>query len=220
MEMAKRQLVKATPSGSAKLYDDGTILLNDVRLSRVFLRKPRDYKGDGNFKYQLFPLLDKANPKHMEAVELMKEHIKSLMADAKIKKLPADAKSLVDLDAKAARDEVEADFPNHWGVSCKENPEDAPLLYDKDGLNIGRDPQGVIYAGCRGDVILRYYITTQYGDRLCSGVSSVRFRGDGEPLGRRRAKDGDFDDIWDEDDDSTTGAASKASNNDAIDDDF
>ncbi len=218
--MAKRQLVKATPSGSAKLYDDGVILLSNVRASRVFLRKARDYKGDGNFKYQLQPLLDKGNPGHMEAVDLLKDHIKKLIAEAKFGKVPAKNKFLVDADMQAQREEQDAEFPNHWYCNCKESPEDAPLLYDRAGVNIGRDPQGVIYPGCYVDVIIRPYANDGYGERVSCGISSVRFRRDGDPLGRARARDGDFDDVWDDDDDGGDGAARTSGSKAAVDDEF
>jgi hypothetical protein len=209
--MAKKQVVKRSSNGACKIYDDGTILINDVRLAYVFLRKARGFKNKNDApKYSVTGLIPKDSTIHAETIPMIKDFIRDMMVENKCKSLKAAMRFLRDGDADAG-DEADSIFAGHWYVKGSESTEKPPLLYDADGESIGRDPDGIIYSGCVGDIMLRpWWQDNEFGIRANSGVQSVRFRRDGEALaGDSRVNPEEVEEAWSDDDYDDGSATSK-----------
>lgn len=187
-----RQIVKKVPF--AKLYDDGTILLEKVRFSYPHLAKPYKGDGDGEAKFGVTALMPKKT--HKAAKDLVRERIDQLLKENKLKAIAPEKKFLRDGDQS---DKTE--YHDHYTISARETRR--PPLRNRDkSLVQTEDAAEVFYAGCIGAVLIRpWYQNNNYGKRVNAGLAAVQFIEDAEPFGEGRLSDDDVDDTFDSYDD-------------------
>lgn len=194
---------------NAILYDDGCILISNVRLSYPHLKKP--YKGDGDqgeAKYGVVGLLPKDT--HKAAKKLIEERIDELLKENKVKALASDKKFLRDGD-ESGKDENEG----CWTVSARETKR--PILRQKTDDDpkepVEReDADEVFYGGCWGSILVRpWYQDNKFGKRVNAGLTAVRKTRDDEAFGEGRISEEEVDEAFDEDDDEDEGSSRRSS---------
>lgn len=189
--MSERTIVKRVEN--AKMYSDGTIVLENVRASYPYVFEPRENEGEDGKKtlrYQIQVIMPKAT--HAEAMKLCAQRIKDLCAENKVEKLPADKKFI-----KNGDDMAKAEYENAYIVSASESKR--PDLRGKDPrVKLTDADKDVIYGGCYVDILIRpWFQNNKYGKRCNAGLVAVRFREDGEPFGGSRITAKDVDDAFD-----------------------
>lgn len=192
----QRTVVKRVEN--AKLYSDGTIVLENVRASYPYLFEPRENEGDDGkktYKYQIQVILPKAT--HGAAKDICVARINDLCRENKVEKLPADKKFI-----KNGDDMAKAEYENAFIVSASES--NRPDLRGKDPrVKLTDADKDVIYGGCYVDVLIRpWFQNNKYGKRCNAGLVAVRFREDGEAFGNGRISAKDVDDAFDAPEDS------------------
>lgn len=180
---------------NATLYDDGCILIKNVRASYPHLDKPYAGEDGGEPKFGIVGLLDKKT--HVAAKELCVKVIDKIMKenDTKVAK---DKKFIRDGDDS---DKVENE--GMWTVSAREARR--PSVRNKDATPMTeREVVDIIYGGCYVNILIRpWYQDNKFGKRINAGLVAVQFVRDGEAFGDGRIDDeGVFDEVEDEDDDS------------------
>lgn len=193
MPKNRKKVVKEVKN--AKLYDDGTIVVQNVRLSYPHLDKPYAGPADENGKtaepaYSCTGLMDKNT--HKEAFLLVRQGIRDLLAENKIKDLPAERKCLRDGDLSGKETDE-----GMWKIVAREkNP---PKLRDEDNNTVERvDAAAKFYGGCYGSMLVRlWFQNNKWGKRVNANLLAVQFVKDGPAFGEGRITDDDVDDAFD-----------------------
>lgn len=197
---AKEKMKVIKKVANAALLQKGDqifVRISNVRLSYPHLDKPYKKKGDqGVAKYGVVGLLPKDT--HAEAKKLLEKVIADVLADAKVRAIPADKKFLRDGD-ESDKDE----HMGHWTVSARE--ERRPVLKEMiDGeltLVEPEDAKETFYGGCWGSLLLRpWWQNNDWGKRVNAGLSAVTKKADDDSFGEGRIADEDVDDAMDDDD--------------------
>lgn len=192
MAKTRKKVVKEVKNGA--LYDDGTILIRNVRFSYPHLDKP--YAGKkpdgtpmGEPAYSLTGLAPKAT--HKEVMLLCRDEVRRLLAENKLKDIGADKKFIRDGDLSGR----ETDAGN-WTISAREKT--APILRDENNRNVERVDAGrKFYGGCYGDMLIRpWFQSNQWGKRVNANLLAVKFVKDGEPFGEGRITEDDVDEVF------------------------
>jgi hypothetical protein len=192
MAKTRKKIVKEVKNGA--LYDDGTILIRNVRFSYPHLDKP--YAGKkpdgtpmGEPAYSLTGLAPKAT--HKDVMLLCRDEVRRLLTENKLKDIGADKKFIRDGDLSGK----ETDAGN-WTISAREKT--PPILRDEDNRNVERADAGrKFYGGCYGDMLIRpWFQSNQWGKRVNANLLAVKFGKDGEPFGEGRITEDDVDEVF------------------------
>lgn len=183
---------------NATLYTNGTIRLDNVRVSFPHLAAPYAGKDDngkaGEPKYGIVGMLPKGT--HVEAKDLVKSCIDQLLKDADDAKVSTDKKFLRNGD-----DQDRAEYEGHWTVSAREGRR--PAVRDAKGhlLDPVQDKETIeelIFGGCICHILIRpWYQDGQktgkgFGKRVNAGLVAVVFaKDDGTSFGEGRIDDAD-----------------------------
>lgn len=198
--MATREIVQKV--SNAVEYSDGTIRIDNVRLSYPHLDKPYSGQNDkgeqGVAKYGLVGMLPKAT--HTAAKDLVKKVIQDLLKknDAKV--------GVNKWFLQNGDDSGKADYEGHFTVSARESRR--PSVRNRDGSAMSdKEVADTIYGGCWGSILIRPWyqdgvkVGKGYGQRVNAGLVAVQFVKDGETFGEGRIDDeGVFDAVDDSDD--------------------
>lgn len=188
--MAKK-IVKEVKN--AKLFDDGSILVTNVRLSYPHLDKPYakpDKDGKmGEPAFSATGLMPKKT--HVEAKNLIRDQMNALMAENKVKDIGAERKFLRDGDLTG-----KPENEGMWIVAAREKT--PPILRDENNRGVERvDAARKFYAGCYVNILLRpWWQSNSWGKRVNANLLAVQFFKDGEPIGTGRITDDDVDDVF------------------------
>ncbi len=197
-EKPKKKVVKQTEN--AVLYDDGTILVKNVRLSYPHLDKPYAGKGkdQGEPKFGVVGLAPKAT--HKDVMLMCRDEIRRLLAENKIKDIAADKKFIRDGDL-TGKEENEG----QWIISAREK--NAPILRDQRNKTVQAvDASRIFYGGCYGNILIRpWWQSNDFGKRVNANLLAVQFARDGEPFGEGRISEDDADEVFGEVDDDESG---------------
>jgi hypothetical protein len=176
---------------NAVLYSDGSVKIENVRLSYPHLDKP--YSGPnagegGEPKYGVVALLPKDT--HKEAMNLVKRAIEGLLKDA-------NKGAAIPKDKWFLRDGDESGKPENqgtWTISARETA--PPILRDQRNRNVERaEAAKVFYGGCYASVLIRpWFQNNRYGKRVNANLLAVQFVKDGPPFGTGRIREDDVDD--------------------------
>lgn len=178
---------------NAKLFDDGTILIENVRASYPHLDKPYAKAGkDGKMPepaYSLTSLMPKAT--HKEAMLLIRDEVRRILAENKLKDIAADRKFIRDGDLTAKDTDA-----GMWLVAAREKT--APILRDENNRNVEQiNALRKFYGGCFVSTLIRpWFQSNEWGKRINANLLAVQFRKDGEAFGEGRITDEDVDDVF------------------------
>lgn len=178
---------------NAKLFDDGTILIENVRCSYPHLDKPYAKAGkDGKMPepaYSCTGLMPKDT--HKEAMLLIRDEIRRILAENKLKDIAADRKFLRDGDLTAKPTDA-----GMWIVAAREKT--PPILRDENNRNVEQVNAGrKFYGGCWISVLIRpWFQSNEWGKRVNANLLAVQFRKDGEAFGEGRITEDDVDDVF------------------------
>lgn len=205
MARAERTVVKKVTN--AVLYSDGTIRIDNVRLSYPHLDVPFAGKDgddeDGKdpkkkkAKYGVTAMLPKKS--HAAAIKLVERAIDDLLKenDAKVAKNK--------LFLRDGDDEEAVEYDDHFIVSARESKR--PTCRDRRGNTLEvEDIEGTFYGGCWGNIFIRPWyqdgvkVGKGYGKRVNAGLIACQFVRDDEPFGEGRINDdGVFDEVDNDD---------------------
>lgn len=184
----KKNIVKQSPNFTQ--YDDGTIVIRNVRFSYPHLDKP--YKGSDDTStasYSLTGLMDKST--HSDAKNALRDMIRGMLAEKKLKDLAADRKFLRDGDQSGKET-----HEGCWTVSTREVK--PPILRDeKNGTVQAVAAAAKFYGGCYGDILLRpWWQDNKFGKRINANLLAVQFKKDGDAFGEGRISEDDADEVF------------------------
>lgn len=195
--MAEREVVSKVTN--ATLYNDGTIKLENVRLSYPHLGLPFKSKNDAGVeesRWGVVAMLPKDT--HKAAKDLVKKQIEKLCSDNDAKVATANW-FLADGDEK----ELE-DYAGHYIAATGDKTRRPVTRNRKNDVIDAAEADQLFYGGCWGDVLIRpWYFSgvakngKKYPKRVCSGIVAVKFKRDDEPFGDAVIGD---DGIFDDDD--------------------
>lgn len=186
--MSERTVV--TKVSNAVLFSDGSIRIDNVRLSYPHLDKAFESEGDDGNKKSSFSV-DAMLPKstHKAAKDLIKKVIEDLMIenDTKVK---TENWFLKDGDQS---DKLE--YEGHWLAKSAEARR--PTVRNRDGsVMTEREVADLVYGGCWGNVFLRpWYFAGKakngktYPKRVLANLLGVQFVRNDEPFGEGRISD-------------------------------
>lgn len=181
---------------NAILYDDGVILVSNVRFSYPHLKRP--YKGDndqGEAKYGVVGLLGKKT--HKEAKALIEAEIEKVLKANKLRTIAPDKKFLRDGDES---DKEESH--GNWTVSAREKRR--PILRDADKEPVEPDQDDfdeIFYGGMFGSILIEpWYQNNKFGKRVNASLRAARKLKDGEPFGEGRITEEEVDEAFEDDD--------------------
>lgn len=178
-ETKKKEVTEVRRVKNAILYSDGTILVENVRLSYPHVFKAFAGDDGGEPKFGCTGLMPKAT--HVEAKDLIVAEIAKLLKANKLEKLPPEKKFLRNGD-----DSVKDGYAGNWSISARE--ERRPLVLGKDGSPL--DPvedRDEVYGGCWGNMLIRpWFQSNKFGKRVNAGLALVRKRKDDTPFGEGR----------------------------------
>lgn len=181
-----REAVKSVEN--ATLFNDGTILLKNVRCSYPHLFKaytsPKYPEQKPRFGINM--LLPKGT--HAAAMALIKGRNEELVKAAKIKIGPG--KSYVE-DGDESNDANEGGC---WVLNAKSDRK--PKVRDRDKSVIDSADADKIIGGYWVNVLIDPYVTIKYG-RLGCDFQAVQFVREDEPFGKGAIRDEEVDDLLD-----------------------
>lgn len=176
---------------TARLYDDGTIMIYGIRGSYVHIAKAWKSKKDGpdkTPKYQLVSLLPKAT--HTSAKDLIKAEIARILKENRLDDIAADRKFLRNGDLAG-----KAEYKGMFTVSSRE--ERRPHLRDRSGKKIEpENAASVFQSGYWFNVLIRPWFQgadSGYGVRVNAGLSAIQFVRQDETFGEGGIQDEDVD---------------------------
>lgn len=186
---------------NAVLFSDGSIRLENVRLSYPHLVEPQEQTTDDGKKtltYSMQALMPKAS--HREAKDLCREAITKILAENKLKDVPADKKFIRDGDT-LAKEETEG----MWVINARERNRPGLRSNKRDpktGKPMRLDPDrdgNIFYGGAWVSVLIKPWFSShpKGGKRVSAGVLGVQFVRDDTPFGTGRIRDEDIDDSFD-----------------------
>lgn len=221
-----RKVLKTVP-GVCRVYDDGSIRIDKVRVSYPHVGKAQKNTNDAGEEtgesYGLSALLPKDT--HMEAMKACRDAIRSLEVQMTQKgkgkagkpyKYPSARKFIKDADAvDPSTDESmffskNPEYAGHFVISCRSN--DQPQMRGaKKDPETGKPERltsaqatKLIYGGSYCTILIRPWPQDHktFGLRANAELLAVQYRAKGEPFGSaRRLDDDDIDDSLDADDD-------------------
>jgi len=210
----KREIEKRVEN--AILYNDGTILVSNVRASYAYVHTPQVQTFDDGKtvkRWKITGILPKKT--HKAAATLISEQINKLIEDEKLGKLARDRKCLRDGDHE---DEEQEAHQNAWTVACSDS-KNRPRLRDEEGNALDEDDDA-IYSGCWVSILFRLWAQnrkpTEGGKRINAGLIAVKKVRDDEPLAAGRFSDDDVDEAFGDDDEGFGGGKKKAAEDDDL----
>src|SRR5690606_29106560 len=182
---------------------DGTILIKDVRLSYPHLFEP--WSGEEGRPKKFSGSFIMYNKTHAAEIKALKEHVVKLSMEAFKAKVP-----LSNYFIRNGDDKQKEEYEDSWYVSASAGANRPPTVLNKDRSAI-RSDNGVIYAGCYVDVLIRPWVqNNMHGKKINANLLAVQFRRDGEAFADdtrpdptevfEDLSDSDFDDASDSDD--------------------
>lgn len=176
---------------TARLYDDGTIMVYGVRGSYMHVDKPWKGKNDGPdkpAKYGMVGLMPKAT--HVAAKDLIKKYGEKLLRENKVDDLAADRKFMRNGD-QAGR----AEYKGMFTISARE--ERSPHLRDRSGKKVDQQHvKSVFQSGYWFNMLIRPWFqpaSSGWGIRLNAGLSACQFVRQDETFGEGGITDEDVD---------------------------
>jgi hypothetical protein len=187
--MAERSVVKQVKNGV--LYSDGTIRIDNVRLSFPHIGTPQEQKndaGDLEKSYGLVAMLPKET--HVEIKNLIKQVILDIAKENEAK-VPTDKWFLADGDEKER-----TEYEGMYIVSASDK-RNRPSARDRKGGSLSPDEaDNLFYGGCWANVLIRpWYFSGKakngktYPKRIPAGIVGVQFVRDDESFGEGRIDD-------------------------------
>lgn len=181
---------------------DSTILVKDVRLSYPHLFEP--WAGEEGATPRFSGSFIMSNKTHAAEIKALKEHVVKLSQEKFKAKLPLDRYFLRNGD-----DRMKDEYADSWYISASEKSTKPPLLLNKD-RSVIRTDNGIIYAGCYVDVLIKPWMqdNTKGGKRCNANLLAVQFRRDGEAFADATRPDPTevFEDLSDSDFDDDSGS--------------
>lgn len=195
MARTERTVVKKVQD--ATLFSDGTIRLDNVRLSFPHIGEPQENENDDGKKQLKFGVVAMLPKKtHSAAKDLVKSVILKIIEDEETK-VAVDKWFLTNGD-----DKEQEEYAGHFIISANETKR--PTARKRNGeVMTPEEAEETFYGGCWGNVFIRpWYFNGKakngktYPKRICAGLVAVQFVRDDEPFGEGRiSDDGVFDQV-------------------------
>lgn len=195
--MAERKIVEEVTN--AKLYSDGTILVQDIRNSYPHVDAAWSQNEGEKKKFSVVGMVPKDT--HKAAHDLVKRVIDKMMSELVAqKKIPAALKA----DARFLRDGDDSgkpDYAGYWTINASEDT--APAVRDaaRNKITDSAAIKKLFVPGHRIDLLLRpWFQDNKYGKKINANLLAVRYRRKDEILGEGvRLADDDIDQTFDDD---------------------
>lgn len=179
---------------NCKIYDDGTILVQNVRFSYVHVdaawQSAEQAAKGGTAKYSVVGMLPKKT--HRAANEVIKAFIDTMLKDHKEKGMASKDKFLRD-----GNDHKNPEYDGHWTINTSEvNP---PSVRGKNTRPI---PQGKIKSevksGYWGDILIKpWFQKNVHGTKINAGFIAIQVKKEDEVFGDTGVSEEDIDETFD-----------------------
>lgn len=190
---------------NCKVYDDGTILVQNVRFSYPHVDKPWAKKETDTKKHSLKGLMPKKT--HVAAKNMIKKHIDKLLEE----KNKGQALAKKDLFLRNGDDGAKAEEAGMFTVSASSQADAQPSVRGKDTRPIPQDKIAKsIVGGYGGDMLIKpWFQNNEHGKKVNAEIIACQLKYDSgpnwEPFGdAQRISEDDIDETFEayEDDDS------------------
>jgi hypothetical protein len=198
-----RQVVETVKGANGaelcRVYDDGTILLKDVRFSYPHTGKPwKKADTDNPLKYAIVGMLSKTTHKGVRALLLRK--INAILAEHKLKAMAEKDLFLRDGDTSGKEH-----YDGVWTVNASSPENRPPSVRGRDARPIDRDKADQeIRGGFYGDILVKpWWQDNKHGKKINCDLIAVQVKR-GRPedeFGQGRVSEEDIDDTFDAADD-------------------
>lgn len=184
----------------------GQVVLKLVRLSYPHIWKPQASVEDGKLKYSANFMIDPETAEGKANIQAIKKAVAEVAkaswpenTDKIVKAI--DVKRLNFRDGETFTNEEGEVYAGYEGMKIAKasNAKKFPIV-DRDKTPTSEE-DGVIYAGCYVDAVIRFYGVKgkeKGGNGIFASLEAIRFRKDGEAFG---AAPVDVDDVFDDLDD-------------------
>ena len=185
-----RTIVKEVEN--ARLYDDGTILVRNVRFSYPHVDEPWAKKPEEKKKFSVVGLLPKST--HRAAKDLIKGEMDRILTENKQnpKVFKKDAKFLRD-----GNDAGKEEYVDHYTVNASEDRR--PQVRGPDNKKI-TDPAKIreaVQPGFWGDILIRpWWQNNDWGKRVNAGLTALQVKRRDETFGEGGISDEDLDETF------------------------
>jgi hypothetical protein len=210
--MAQRTIVKK--GTNFVLYSDGTIRIDNLRLSYAHLATPyASTNKDGTKGKAKFSVTGIASKKtHKEAKDQLVKMIDAILAEHKVKAIPSANKFVRNGD-DAGKDE----YVGAWTIKASEDKR--PSCRDRKGQTIDReDVADAIQSGFWGNILIRpWWQDNDFGKKVNANLLAVQLVKEDEPFGEGRISEEDIDETFESvDDDDDAGFTDDADDYDGL----
>lgn len=169
-------------------------VLKNARLSFPALFEPRDFNGDGKFRWSANFIVPKNDPQ----IDELKKIITAISLDQWKDKSPAILKQLETTDKTPLHDgdvKTQDGYEGMYFLSAS-NARVAPKVVDRDRTPL-QESDGRIYGGCFVNAHVDLYAQdSQWGRRINATLTGVQFVKDGDAFsGGRMLSDDEFEDL-------------------------
>lgn len=176
--------------------DGATIATSEVRLSYVYLDKPRE-SADGKEKYSCMILIPKSDPELVEGIKTAMQNAAELgkqrgKGDASRGRNPMkDGDTHTNMKGELLCEKA-PEVRGHYIMNVSANTTNPPRLYAFNSSGTLREAEeGAIYSGCYARVYINFYAYNNKSIGIGAGLRSVAKTRDGEVLGEAGMTDAD-----------------------------
>lgn len=195
-----RAIIKEVPY--LRVYDDGTFLIRDIRVSYPHFDAPWANKPTDTPKHSGVGLLDKT--KHKQAKRVLDEMINEIVKSLKLKAMAEKDKCLRDGDASAKDENAGC-----WTLNVSSSADRQPSVRGKDTRPIPQNKiKSTILPGYEVDMLGKLWPqNNEHGKKVNCELIAVQFKRENETFGQDRISEDDIDDTFEaaDDDESDSG---------------
>lgn len=174
-----------------RVYDDGTLLIQNVRFSYPHVDAPWSKKEGERKKYSIVGLMPKKT--HRAAKDAIKAfYTKNLMEPKKIKSMASK-----DIFLRDGNDSGKAEYDGHYTINASE--ERPVSVRGKDTRPIPENKiKGIVKPGHWGDILIRpWFQDNEHGKKINAGLIAVQHKREDEEFGEGSISEDDIDSTFD-----------------------
>lgn len=180
-----------------RIYNDGTILMKDVRFSYVHT-DPWAKKETDKPKHSVVGLIPKSDASYTPLKEELKKRIQELIVSGKLGKVSNEHWFLRDGD-KGSIEQHEGYFT----INCSSGADRRPSFRGPDAVSLDRDDaRDKIRSGFWGDILIKPWpMKNEHGRKVNAELIAMQVKKKDKQFGQQRIGEDELDETFDTSDD-------------------
>lgn len=176
-----------------RVYDDGTLLIQNVRFSYPHVDAPWSKKEGEKKKYSVVGLMPKKT--HRAAKDAIKAfYTKNIMEPKKIKAMASK-----DIFLRDGNDSGKAEYDGHYTINASESPDRPPSVRGANTKPVPLDKiKALVKPGHWGDILIRpWFQDNEHGKKINAGLVALQWKRKDEEFGEGSISEDDIDETFD-----------------------